>query len=358
MHRTSTRPRAYEPTSKRAWATSPPAPPTSSPHTPGPAQTDAVPPPPPRWLHHRNRTRTHPAVAITWMLWPVRHCLPEKSCSAAFQFQHGARNPSTRTGAPLAPHPSPGPDEKPAVSRRLRHPEARRQRPPRTPTHQHIHDHGEQRLIRIAGTWAGVLEELQVGVIEWEVFVDWTMCRAHQHAAGRGKMGSRSGPDALELPGGRAGRPHARAFPRGHEHQAPSTWRRMPPATSGQSQPPAEHGDAPQFTRLRSASQDGQRTPTHPALPRDRRPRVSLARDPCPPAPRADPGEARPGRPPAPPGLGGRPPGFDREAYKHRHKVECRIGLLKQARGVATRHDKLAVHYETAVQLTLRRQSL
>ncbi|RSM77777.1 IS5 family transposase, partial [Streptomyces sp. WAC 01325] len=33
---------------------------------------------------------------------------------------------------------------------------------------------------------------------------------------------------------------------------------------------------------------------------------------------------------------GGRPPGFDREMYKRRHKVECRIGLLKQARGVAT----------------------
>lgn len=36
---------------------------------------------------------------------------------------------------------------------------------------------------------------------------------------------------------------------------------------------------------------------------------------------------------------GGRPPGFDRELYKHRHKVECRIGLLKHARGVATRYD-------------------
>ncbi|WP_328335840.1 transposase [Streptomyces sp. NBC_00455] len=55
--------------------------------------------------------------------------------------------------------------------------------------------------------------------------------------------------------------------------------------------------------------------------------------------------------------AGGRPPGFDRETYARRHKVECRIGLLKQARGVATRYDKLAVRYEATVQLTLIRQS-
>jgi transposase len=56
--------------------------------------------------------------------------------------------------------------------------------------------------------------------------------------------------------------------------------------------------------------------------------------------------------------AGGRPPGFDREMYKRRHKVECRIGLLKQARGVATRYDKLAVRYEATVQLALIRQAL
>ncbi|MFE4337241.1 hypothetical protein ACFRQM_50440 [Streptomyces sp. NPDC056831] len=56
--------------------------------------------------------------------------------------------------------------------------------------------------------------------------------------------------------------------------------------------------------------------------------------------------------------AGGRPPGFDRELYKRRHKVENRICLLKQARGVATRYDKLAVRYGATVQLTLIRQSL
>ncbi|MFE4800509.1 hypothetical protein ACFRFL_37240 [Streptomyces sp. NPDC056708] len=56
--------------------------------------------------------------------------------------------------------------------------------------------------------------------------------------------------------------------------------------------------------------------------------------------------------------AGGRPPGFDRELYERRHKVENRICLLKQARGVATRYDKLAVRYEATVQLTPIRQSL
>ncbi|ANP52167.1 transposase [Streptomyces griseochromogenes] len=56
--------------------------------------------------------------------------------------------------------------------------------------------------------------------------------------------------------------------------------------------------------------------------------------------------------------AGGCPPGFDREMYKRRHKVECRIGLLKQARSIATRYDKLAVRYESTVQLTLILQAL
>lgn len=56
--------------------------------------------------------------------------------------------------------------------------------------------------------------------------------------------------------------------------------------------------------------------------------------------------------------AGGRPPSFDAERYKARHKVECRIGLLKQARGVATRCDKLACRYEATIQVTLIRQYL
>ncbi|PJN36693.1 hypothetical protein CG747_32770 [Streptomyces sp. CB02959] len=56
--------------------------------------------------------------------------------------------------------------------------------------------------------------------------------------------------------------------------------------------------------------------------------------------------------------AGSRPPGFDRDHYKRRHKIECRIGLLKQAQAVATRYDKLAIRYEATVHLTLIPQSL
>ena len=43
--------------------------------------------------------------------------------------------------------------------------------------------------------------------------------------------------------------------------------------------------------------------------------------------------------------LGGRPPTFDREAYKQRNTVERCINKLKQWRGRATRYDKTATVY-------------
>ncbi|AYV25383.1 Transposase DDE domain protein [Streptomyces sp. ADI95-16] len=42
---------------------------------------------------------------------------------------------------------------------------------------------------------------------------------------------------------------------------------------------------------------------------------------------------------------GGRPPAFDREAYKQRNTVERCINRLKQWRGIATRYEKTATIY-------------
>ncbi|CAL9621393.1 hypothetical protein SUDANB38_05901 (plasmid) [Streptomyces sp. enrichment culture] len=46
---------------------------------------------------------------------------------------------------------------------------------------------------------------------------------------------------------------------------------------------------------------------------------------------------------------GGRPPAFDREAYKQRNTVERCINRIKQWRGLATRYDKTATIHLAAI---------
>ncbi|GAB3658050.1 hypothetical protein GCM10028833_35280 [Glycomyces tarimensis] len=50
---------------------------------------------------------------------------------------------------------------------------------------------------------------------------------------------------------------------------------------------------------------------------------------------------------------GGRPPAFDREAYKERNTVERTIGRLKRYRAVSIRYDKLAIRYEATIQIAI-----
>ena len=48
---------------------------------------------------------------------------------------------------------------------------------------------------------------------------------------------------------------------------------------------------------------------------------------------------------------GGRPPSFDRDAYKGRNVVERAFGRLKSWRAVATRYDKHARNYRAGIVL-------
>lgn len=54
----------------------------------------------------------------------------------------------------------------------------------------------------------------------------------------------------------------------------------------------------------------------------------------------------------------GRPPTFDPVAYRRRNVVERCIGWLKICRRIATRSEKLAVHYLTMVKLAMIQRCL
>jgi putative transposase len=49
--------------------------------------------------------------------------------------------------------------------------------------------------------------------------------------------------------------------------------------------------------------------------------------------------------------LGGRPPSFDADTYRHRNTIERGFNRLKHWRGIATRYDKYALTYLGGVLL-------
>ncbi|MFE9708465.1 IS5 family transposase [Streptomyces sp. NPDC005930] len=202
------------------------------------------------------------------------------------------------------------------------------------------------RMWAVDGTWERVFTALVAQAdadedLSWAVSVDSTIVRAHQHAAGARKRGPRqANPD------------HAIGRSRG------GLTTKIHLAADGRCRPLAfvltggQAGDAPAFTdvmaRLRVPRRRG-RPRTRPdvvmadkayssrAIRDHLRKRGIRAVIPIP----ADQRNHRLRRG----SQGGRPPAFDREAYKQRNTVERCINRLKQWRGLATRYEKTATIY-------------
>ncbi|MCJ1676860.1 IS5 family transposase [Streptomyces sp. APSN-46.1] len=202
------------------------------------------------------------------------------------------------------------------------------------------------RLWSADGTWERLLQQVQAaadaaGEIDWDISVDSTILRAHQHAAG-----ARTGP---RLKGGRSPRTPGRnpvAEPArppgggsaGGEGLGRSRGGFRSPASAkghGGGRPPGFNEE--RYKKRNTGQVLADKAYSSRAI-RDhlskRGIRVVI------PVPADQRGHRlRRGS------RGGRPPIFDRAAYKQRNTVERCINRLKQWRGIATRDEKTATIY-------------